>query len=389
METSMKFIRKQGAVVLLLLCVAMFSCKKEEIQTYKAPKDPENQARAAAPQPTTPPAYGENAQRLLGAIAVYKDKTWYFKLVGPVARVTEAADQFHTFVHSLQFSDDPARPVTWQLPEGWKQSPSAGGSLRFATLVPGGGLEVTVIPLEGASGGPQENINRWRGQIGLEPVEDTRELLGFVETHEVNGMLVMEIDMTGPGGSGGPAPNAPLTGNPPPALAAPRAPFAQQGAPIAAGQNLAPVIEQIPEDSPLTFTVPQGWRMHEPSGMRKADLSVAEDTQVAQTTVIPLSGPAGGLLSNVNRWRGQVGLQQVDADQLAREAVEVEVDGIKGHLVDLAAPESAGAERLRILGVILQRGDTSWFIKMTGPHDLVVREKDQFQALVKSIKFKN
>lgn len=384
-EPTMNTTPLRNIVALLALMLACLSCKKEEAQSYRAPKDPDSQPRAASPAPVAQ-ADGSSEQ-LLGAIAVHKDKTWYFKLMGPAAKVGPEAERFHNFVHSLRFTDDPSRPVTWELPSGWKRASEAGGALRYATIHTGEGLELTVIPLEGSAGSPQENINRWRGQIGLDPVNDVQELQGFVETHEVNGLLVMEIDMTGPGGSGGPPPNAPFASPAPAAPSAPRAPFAQ-GAPPAAGQNLAPVIGVVPDDSPITYTVPEGWRLHEPGGMRKADLSVADGDKVAQTTVIPLGGPAGGLLSNVNRWRGQVGLAPTDAEQLAKEAVEIEVDGIKGHFVDLEGPESAGEKRQRVLGVIFQKGETSWFVKMTGPSGLVGREKERFEALARSIKFK-
>jgi hypothetical protein len=63
------------------------------------------------------------------------------------------------------------------LPEGWEQRPGAGP--RFATLVipgekDGKPLEVSVITLPWKSmdeaGQVLANVNRWRGQISLEPL---------------------------------------------------------------------------------------------------------------------------------------------------------------------------------------------------------------------------
>jgi hypothetical protein len=63
------------------------------------------------------------------------------------------------------------------LPEGWEQRP--GSSPRFATLVIPGEkddkpLEVSVITLPWKSmdeaGQVLANVNRWRGQISLEPL---------------------------------------------------------------------------------------------------------------------------------------------------------------------------------------------------------------------------
>jgi len=65
-----------------------------------------------------------------------------------------------------------APALRWTLPAGWKEVPGTG--MRLATLVPPGGLktEGTVVTLPGDSGGELANANRWRGQIGLPPVDE-------------------------------------------------------------------------------------------------------------------------------------------------------------------------------------------------------------------------
>lgn len=66
----------------------------------------------------------------------------------------------------------PAHPLKWTLPKGWTET--AGGGMRFATLNPPGPgkIEVSVVNLPGPAGGELANVNRWRGQIGLEPMDD-------------------------------------------------------------------------------------------------------------------------------------------------------------------------------------------------------------------------
>jgi len=63
--------------------------------------------------------------------------------------------------------------VTWTLPKGWTESRQSGG-MRFATLKPPaeGKIDVSVITLPGSAGGELANVNRWRGQIGLAPVDE-------------------------------------------------------------------------------------------------------------------------------------------------------------------------------------------------------------------------
>lgn len=64
------------------------------------------------------------------------------------------------------------RPLKWILPAGWRELPGSG--MRVATLIPPGPgkVEVTVTAFPGDVGGELANVNRWRGQIALPPIEE-------------------------------------------------------------------------------------------------------------------------------------------------------------------------------------------------------------------------
>jgi hypothetical protein len=66
-----------------------------------------------------------------------------------------------------------AEGLTWTLPEGWTQSMTGG--VRYATLTPPGGskVEASVVVLPGPAGGELANVNRWRGTLGLAPLDPT------------------------------------------------------------------------------------------------------------------------------------------------------------------------------------------------------------------------
>lgn len=75
--------------------------------------------------------------------------------------------------------DVPAPPkpdaaLTWTLPAGWTQE--LVGGMRYATLRPPGSvpgkLDVSVVVLPGPAGGELANVNRWRNQIGLPPIDE-------------------------------------------------------------------------------------------------------------------------------------------------------------------------------------------------------------------------
>lgn len=63
--------------------------------------------------------------------------------------------------------------LAWALPRGWTEKRASG--MRFATLKPPvtGKIDVSVVVLPGPAGGELANVNRWRGQIGLPPVDET------------------------------------------------------------------------------------------------------------------------------------------------------------------------------------------------------------------------
>ena len=62
--------------------------------------------------------------------------------------------------------------LKWALPKGWTEAQGSG--MRYATLTPPGQgkVEMSVVVLPGAAGGELNNVNRWRGQIGLPPLDE-------------------------------------------------------------------------------------------------------------------------------------------------------------------------------------------------------------------------
>lgn len=137
----------------------------------------------------------------------------------------------------------------------------------------------------------------------------------------------------------------------------------------------------------LQYTLPAGWEKKAPTQMRVASFGISQDGKQADVSVIPLAGMAGTDPANVNRWRGQAGLEPLAEGDLARLAEKVTVGEQPADLYDLAgtAPGSGDAER--ILGVILHRDDTAWFFKMTGEAGLVEQQKPVFIAFLKTVQF--
>ena len=68
------------------------------------------------------------------------------------------------------------------MPDGWK--PASAGSMRIASfLVPtdAGDGDLSVVRLGGGAGGFVPNINRWRGQIGLDAADEASIMAAAVD----------------------------------------------------------------------------------------------------------------------------------------------------------------------------------------------------------------
>jgi hypothetical protein len=154
-------------------------------------------------------------------------------------------------------------------------------------------------------------------------------------------------------------------------------------------QMPAGVVASDVQNAPqLSWTTPAGWTEVAPSEMRVASFKISgANGKQADVSVVPLPGMAGGDSANVNRWRGQVGLQAIADDLLQTLAENVEAGGQPAELYDMAGQNPASGNTSRIIAVIQHRDGTTWFFKMTGDGDLVEQQKPTFVSFLKSLSF--
>src|ERR1700751_1174452 len=147
--------------------------------------------------------------------------------------------------------------------------------------------------------------------------------------------------------------------------------------------DLAPA----PPSNPASWSKPDGWTEKALSEMRLGSFQVpGPNDETADVSVTAFPGDAGGLESKVNRWRGQVHQPTLEGDQLSNTWQEETVDGVPTIIVDLQTPD--GTEKASaILGAAMRTADRTWFVKMTGPPDLLKNQKDNFLRFVRSFHF--
>lgn len=125
----------------------------------------------------------DDKRHIVTAMLHRADGSWFFKLAGDAATVAEKKPEFVTFLKSIQFPEaTTAAPdnasltaFNWRVPEGWQKA--APGQMQVAKFVVEGGdakkSEVTVSIFPNDTGGTLANVNRWRKQIGLEPIDES------------------------------------------------------------------------------------------------------------------------------------------------------------------------------------------------------------------------
>jgi hypothetical protein len=115
--------------------------------------------------------------------------------------------------------------------------------------------------------------------------------------------------------------------------------------------------------------------------MSLATFKVNEATGKADITLTPLAGPAGGLESNINRWRQQVGLAPQSPEMITSALTKLQTKSSVALCIDIEGTTD------RILGAVISTPDTTWFVKMKGPNTVVKMQKQSFESFVSSLQF--
>ena len=334
-------------------------------------------------------------------------------------------------------------------PEGWQAVPP--GEMRVASFrvqgKNGKTADVSVIPLPGLAGNDIDNVNRWRGQIGLAPVTEV-ELPKLAERVQIGGLDGQLYDVGGENPAGektrilaamvrrdGAAwffkmtGDSELVGQQKPAFVSylksfnypgtdnqtetastselppshppigGAAPFAANQAgsklppshpPIgAANMPAATASGTISKEGQPDWQVPGSWK-EIPGGqflVAKFIVGGADGSQAA-VNVSSSAGTGGGLAMNVNRWRGQLGLGQLSENEIDKMAKPLDVVSGKATLVDISGADVKTGQKTRVLGVMVPQGQQTWFYKLMGPEQTVEANKEAFLAFVKTVKYR-
>lgn len=316
----------------------------------------------------------------------------------------------------------PQPQVHWKLPAGWEEQAAGGMRLaRFAvTGKDGHQADIAIIPLGAANAPIDQLVNIWREQIHLPPVkpEDltkqgekvkigssqgdlfelvstepmiddkfkARSLIAILSTNggtwvfKMSGyddlVVQQKASFTSFLESISIDESAGALGTPP------RFASTNPGKlPTGPGGNDSATAKPV-------WKVPAGWQEQPPSQMLLAKFAVGGDGAAkAEVTVSAFPGDTGGLLANVNRWRGQVGLANIAQSDLQAQLTPVDVAGGKAMLVDVTGLNPKTGQKARLIGAIIPREGRTWFFKMMGDEQLAEKEKSVFVKFIQTVQF--
>ena len=299
--------------------------------------------------------------------------------------------------------------VTDTPPAQWKKQPST--SMRQLSYLvegdEGASTDISLVILRGAAGGTLDNVNRWRGQLGQPAFDDaTLKQSSQTLTTPVGEAVVVEIEGLAAGSDakkdgrmvgvivnkGSDAWFYKMRGNDA-ITAAQKATFMEwvksvkpaDPAPVPPGEGITPpsAAPDAPAgDGSVTWQLPDGWALDKGSSARYATIAITgADSSKGELAVTHFPGDVGGDLANVNRWRGQIGLEPITEAALAAAVTPITAGSNTLKLIDVTGPQNRCAA-----GWAAHGGET-WFFKFTGPDALVGAEKAKFTAFLESVRF--
>jgi hypothetical protein len=152
---------------LMGISLCLFGCAEDTaIRSYTVAKSRSEPSSTAEAKPA----------QILGAILPREGSAWFLKITDDPGRVQPLSDDFWQLARSLSFNEDGT--PRWTLAEGWTEQILR--QITYAQFLHPGGATVTLTKLGADTSNAEqwqaylkENINRWRQQLNLSPMDWT------------------------------------------------------------------------------------------------------------------------------------------------------------------------------------------------------------------------
>jgi len=183
-------LRNAHFIPVFIALLAAPACREAKIASYRIPKEA---APAAATAANTAPAGDPHAG--LGIPPVNSSVPAAPAAPASGSSVPASSDMASTPVPTASGAD-----LVWTAPTTWQSRPAS--AMRKATyIIPGPAAgeqaELAVTAFPGDVGGLLANVNRWRSQLQLPPL-DTNSLPNELKHLDINGLHIDVVEIVGP-----------------------------------------------------------------------------------------------------------------------------------------------------------------------------------------------
>jgi hypothetical protein len=334
-------------------------------------------------------------RRILGAILPLESGCYFLKATDSPERLEPLMEGFLSIVQGFAIDEQTGRPSN-ALPSGWKMnsrndialaefvSPDSTGGVKFT---------VTALAMPGEKDWPEyllSNVNRWRGQLTIDPVNLETLNDSLIAVPRGDGKLSSYIFDAQGTGSGGMAPRSTV---PSPASSSNSSPATSPAAtektaavPTPAGDASSGQEEVKRPD--LKYRLPDGWSVGQGSAFRLATLKIESAEGNGEVTV---SMATDNPQANAMMWFQQL-TREPDAKKLEpmvnsalEVAQKVPVGQKQATLYEIRSSEQATAPMLLVVSLPTDNPELHLFIKLIGDNQLASDQKSKLLEFVQSI----
>jgi hypothetical protein len=125
-------------------------------------------------------------------------KADFIRWVGAVCTAQAENKSPSTAAMPVAPQDSSAPHIKWKTPEGWTEVPPS--SMRYASFSVSGAddakIDISIVTFPGEGGSDADNVNRWRGQIGLAPLEG-KQIAGMLVPMNAENANFSTVDLAG------------------------------------------------------------------------------------------------------------------------------------------------------------------------------------------------
>ena len=149
---------------------------------------------------------------------------------------------------------------------------------------------------------------------------------------------------------------------------------------------------------PLIWKAPQNWtKIASSFSMILASYQITGTEGPVQIKIFHFSGPAGGLLPNINRWRQQMSQAPIQESDIPTTTTNLKIAGYEGKLLDLQGnfmnrnmnmKPGELKKNYRMLAIYALTPQDALVVKMIGPDSEVVKHRQEFDQFCRSFGFR-